>query len=82
VSAEKVARDAAEQAQQYLGSNAAVGEHLADQLLLPMALSGGGSFTTTEISQHAKTNMDVIARFLPVKFSVTDNNGSKRILVN
>ena len=82
VSAEKVAKDAAEQAQKYLGSNGAVGEYLADQLLLPMAMSSGGSFTTTEISQHAKTNMDVIARFLPVKFSVTDCDGCKRIAVN
>ena len=82
VSAEKVARDAAEQAQQYLASNAAVGEHLADQLLLPMALCGGGNFTTTHISQHAETNMDVIARFLPVKFSVTGSDGCKRITVN
>jgi RNA 3'-terminal phosphate cyclase (ATP) len=82
VSAEKVARDAVEEAQQYLGSKAAVGEYLADQLLLPLALCGGGSFTTTAVSQHAETNMDVIARFLPVKFSVTDSDGSKRISVN
>ena len=82
VSAEKVAKDAAEEAQKYLGSNAAVGEHLADQLLLPMALCGGGSFTTTHISQHAETNMDVIARFLPVTFSVTESDGCKRITVN
>jgi RNA 3'-terminal phosphate cyclase (ATP) len=82
VSAEKVAVDAAGQAQQYLASNAAVGKHLADQLLLPMALCGGGSFTTTHISQHAETNMDVIARFLPVKFSVTGSDGCKRITLN
>lgn len=82
VSAEKVARDAAEQARVYLGSRAAVAEHLADQLLLPMALCGGGSFTTTAISQHAETNMDVIARFLPVTFAVTDSDGGKRITVN
>lgn len=82
VSAEKVAKDAAEEAQQYLGSKAAVGEHLADQLLLPMALSSGGSFTTTAISQHTETNMDVIARFLPVRFTVADCDGGKRITVN
>jgi RNA 3'-terminal phosphate cyclase (ATP) len=82
VSAEKVAADAADQAQQYLASNSAVDEHLADQLLLPMALCGGGSFTTTHISQHAETNMDVIARFLPVKFSVTESDGCKHITVN
>jgi RNA 3'-terminal phosphate cyclase (ATP) len=81
-SAEKVAKDAAVEAHRYRGSNAAVGENLADQLLLPMALAGRGSFTTTAISQHAETNMDVIARFLPVKFNVADCNGGKRITVN
>src|SRR6185369_10775928 len=38
VPAEQVARDAATQAKRYLASDAAVGEHLADQLLLPMAV--------------------------------------------
>jgi len=37
---------------------------LADQLLLPMALAGGGSFVATDWSQHAATNADVIQRIL------------------
>jgi len=41
-SAESVASDACESARSYLASGAAVGEHLADQLLLPLALAGGG----------------------------------------
>ena len=61
VSAEDVATDATEQAGAYFRSNAAVGEHLADQLLLPMALAGGGSFTAVSLNMHAKTNMQVIA---------------------
>jgi len=68
VSAEKVGTDAASQVSAYLASEAAVSEHLADQLLLPMALAGAGSFTTAAISPHAQTNMDVIKRFLPVNF--------------
>jgi len=68
VSAEKVGADAAAQVSAYLASEAAVSEHLADQLLLPMALAGGGSFTTAAITLHAQTNMDVIKRFLPVSF--------------
>ena len=43
-----------------------VGEHLADQLMLPMALAGGGQFSTSSVSQHALTNAAVIGRFLPV----------------
>ncbi len=68
VSAEKVAESAAHEALAYLTSPVAVGQHLADQLLLPMALSGGGSFTTSNLNLHARTNIEVIARFLPIRF--------------
>ncbi len=34
--------------------------------LLPMALAGGGSFTTAQMSDHLHSNMAVIRRFLPV----------------
>jgi len=70
VRAEVVAERAVKEAQAYSRSEAAVGEHLADQLLLPMALAGAGSFTTLEPSGHTRTNMEVIALFLPVRFGV------------
>ena len=64
--AEAVAQQAIVQAYDYMRSDAAAGEHLADQLMLPMALAGGGSFTATTVSLHAETNARVIARFLPI----------------
>jgi RNA 3'-terminal phosphate cyclase (ATP) len=67
-SAEKVASEAAGAARSYLASGALADEHLADQLLLPLALAGGGSFTATKVSLHARTNMEVISLFLPVTF--------------
>ncbi|HLJ91292.1 MAG TPA: RNA 3'-terminal phosphate cyclase [Candidatus Angelobacter sp.] len=79
VSAETVAGDAAKQAQEYLSSKAMVDEHLADQLLLPMALAGGGSFTATVLNQHALTNMQVICEFLPVRFDVREHEGFTRV---
>ncbi len=72
VKAEKIAQRTVQAAEVYLASEAAVGPHLADQLLLPMALAGEGSFTATELTQHSKTNMDVIQRFLNVSFSIQD----------
>jgi RNA 3'-terminal phosphate cyclase (ATP) len=54
VPAEAVAANAAAQAKTFLASGAAVGEHLADQLLLPMALAAGGSFTTHVLSTHTQ----------------------------
>lgn len=63
VRAEDVARGAAEEARAYLAHGAPVGEHLADQLLLPMALAGSGSFTCTQATQHLRSNALVIERF-------------------
>lgn len=82
VRAEQVAHDAAKQTRRYLNSDAAVGEHLADQLLLPMALAGGGAFTTTPLSDHAKTNIEVIGRFLDVRIDVVElKRGLQRVRV-
>lgn len=67
VSAEAVAGRAAEEARRYLASSAPVGEHLADQLLVPLALAGRGSFLTLSLSGHARTNIEIIQRFLEVK---------------
>jgi len=67
--AEVVAQGAITEAARYLASHAAVGEHLGDQLMLPMALAGGGRYTIDHISQHAVTNAEVIAHFLPVRIA-------------
>ena len=63
---EAVAEKAAQQARRYIASEAAVGEYLADQLLIPMAIAGIGSFTTLALSRHATTNIEVIGKFLDV----------------
>lgn len=67
IPAEVVARRAAEQAERYLSRDVPVGEHLADQLLLPLVLARGGTFRTLELSPHSRTNLDVIRRFLEVE---------------
>jgi RNA 3'-terminal phosphate cyclase (ATP) len=66
VPAEKVAERLADAVKSYLYSSACVGEHLADQLLLPMALAGGGAFTTTAPSDHLRSNAALIEKFLAV----------------
>jgi RNA 3'-terminal phosphate cyclase (ATP) len=63
---EAVAEKAGEQARRYIASEAAVGEYLADQLLIPMAMAGIGSFTSLPLSRHATTNIEVIGKFLDV----------------
>lgn len=65
-SAEEVAREATDAALGWLHAEVPVDEHLADQLLLPMALAGGGSFRTVKPSLHFTTNASIIQRFLSV----------------
>jgi RNA 3'-terminal phosphate cyclase (ATP) len=64
VPAERVATTAAARMQGYLESDAFAGPYLADQLLLPFALTGAGAFTTVKPSQHSRTAADVIERFI------------------
>ena len=67
--AEEVAAKAVNEVRQYLQSGAAVGIHLADQLLIPLALAGEGKFLTRKPSLHTLTNMTVIRQFMQVEFS-------------
>lgn len=64
VSAEYVARAAAARMAGYLASSAFAGPYLADQLLLPFAIAGGGTFTTVKPTQHSLTAAKIIALFL------------------
>ncbi len=75
VRAEDVASRAIAELQGWLDSGAPVGEHLADQLLIPMALAvvhGTGEvephFVGLTPSLHTTTNAEIIGRFLPVQF--------------
>jgi RNA 3'-terminal phosphate cyclase (ATP) len=79
---EAVAEMAVNQARRYLAAGVAVGEHLADQLLLPLALTKGGVFTTLPLSRHSQTNIETIGRFLSAEIQVSqDSNRSYTVKV-
>lgn len=63
VPAEKIADDVAGDVGRYLSHDAPVGEHLADQLMIPLWLAGAGCYRTGPVSQHAHTNLDVMRAF-------------------
>ena len=71
VPAEKIAADACQEMAAHLASGAPVGAHLADQLMLPMAVARAGRFRTGPLSLHATTNLDTIARFVDTPVKVT-----------
>lgn len=70
VSAEQVAEGAVKEAREYLASNAPVGPYLADQLLVPFALAGGGSYRTVRPTRHTLTNIEIVELFLAVSIAV------------
>ena len=75
--AERVARDLADEVRDYVKAGAPVGPHLADQLLLPLALGAGGRFITSHPSQHTRTNSDTISRFLDVPMALAQSGEGK-----
>ncbi len=85
-SAEKVAKEAVKEAQEYLESTAPVGVHLADQLLLPLGISAsqgfGGSFRTLELTQHSITHIDVLQQFLEIDVAVQSVKDSGEVVVS
>ena len=68
--AELVASRACADLAAFLAADVPVGEHLADQLLLPLAIAGGGSFRCAPLSRHATTNIETIGLFLEVPIHV------------
>jgi RNA 3'-terminal phosphate cyclase (ATP) len=82
VRAETVADAAADEMLAYLASDVPVGVHLADQLVLLLALAGGGSFRTLAPSRHTLTQIEVIREFLHCTPStVDDGNWAWRITI-
>jgi RNA 3'-terminal phosphate cyclase (ATP) len=74
VPAETVAERLASEVKEYLDAGVPVGPYLADQLLLPLALAGGGKFLTTPPTLHTTTCCWVIEQFLPLSFKLTQQD--------
>ena len=75
-SAEQVADEAAEAYLAFRKSSAALDRHLADQMLIYLALAKGPSTLTTEaVTSHLLTNIWVIEQFLGPTFEVRGNPG-------
>lgn len=81
IRAEAVAGQVARAVRNYLRSDAPVAEHLADQILVPLALAGGGCFRTLEPTSHFRTNVEVVRRFLPVEIEVRERGRTREVEV-
>jgi RNA 3'-terminal phosphate cyclase (ATP) len=79
IRAEAVASRVLKEARQYIDAGVPVGQHLADQLMLPLAIgahqaSGGGAFRTLELSPHSTTHLEILQRFLDVRIQVDSHS--------
>jgi RNA 3'-terminal phosphate cyclase (ATP) len=63
VRAEAVAQKVVDEVRAFVAAQVPVGAHLADQLLLPLALAGEGAFVTQTPTPHFETQCHVLARF-------------------
>jgi RNA 3'-phosphate cyclase len=72
--AEDVGKEAALNLLKEQKSNACLDKYLADQILIYLALAKKKSWVTvSEVTQHCKTNIWVIEKFLEGKFEIKDN---------
>jgi len=78
--AEAVAERAVRDARSYLAAQVPVGPYLADQLLIPLALAGGGAFRTMPLSRHSTTNIEVIRQFLGVAATATAESAARYVV--
>ena len=75
--AELVADEASQALLAYLRGDGALDRHLADQVILPMALADGpSSFTTEAVTQHLLTNAWVVNQFFPGRVQVGGVEGT------
>jgi RNA 3'-terminal phosphate cyclase (ATP) len=74
--AELVGEEAAKNFMDYYSAPACLDHHLADQIVLFLAIAQGeSSFTTSEISGHLLTNLWVIEKFLCIHYRVEGEVG-------
>jgi len=74
ISAEEVGKKCAIQLKKQIDSSACVDEWMADQILPYMAFASSGKIHVAHITQHTETNIHVIEKFLPVKFTIDKEN--------
>ena len=82
-SAERVADEAVDEFHDFLATDGAIDQYLADQLVLPLALASGDSeVRTSKVTQHLATNAEIVKMFLPVVIEIDgeiERPGSLRV---
>lgn len=65
-----------------LACGAGVDVHQADQLPVFMALAGGGSYTCRHLTPHARTVLEMLPEFLPVRVATSVEGKRTRVQIS
>jgi len=68
-------------ARAYLRATAPVGEHLCDQLLVPLALAAGGELRTVAWTQHAASQRTLLRAWFERDVEVTRGDDGVHVRV-
>ena len=80
--AEDVGKEAALELLKEQKTEACLDKHLADQILPFLALAGKSEITVSEITNHCKTNIWVIEKFLEGRFEINlEEKEGKKIII-
>ena len=79
VRAEAIGSAVAAELRADLAVDACLDIHAADQMLIYLALAGGGSFATREVTSHAQTAIWLLEQFLPVRFQCVADGRRVRV---
>lgn len=74
---ESMANKLADKVLRFLGTSALVDSFLADQVIVPLALAGGGALLTEKPSLHTLTCLQVVQQFSGIRTSV-ERRGDER----
>ncbi len=70
--AEIVGREAAEELKKEIESDAVLDNHMGDQIIPYLGIVGG-KIKVSEITNHLKSNIWAVEKFLPIKFNIEGN---------
>ena len=73
LTSEDVGKDCALKLIKEISSSSTFDIFTSDQLLIYLGICGSGSFKVSDVSDHMNSNIEVIEKFLDVKFSIEDN---------
>ena len=84
--AEQAAKEAVDDAREYLAADVLVGRRLADQLLLPLGIVAArfgarSQFRTLPLTRHSLTHIDILRAFLDAPIEALQEEGAVRVRV-